>query len=133
MKITERKTDKLFRKYIRKRDNYTCQRCRKEYDPQHCRGLQVSHYWSRSRENTRFDPENCILLCYGCHQFQWGHGDGRQEYTDFMKQKLGEDRFNWLDVRAHTTKKRDDAMDMVVIKELLKELRTNPVGYVEDF
>ena len=119
MKIKLRKTDTLFSKLIRQRDNYTCQRCRKEY-PDGGRGLHTSHYWGRSRENTRHDTENCIALCFGCHQL-WGHGDGRDEYSSFMRKRLGDKGFDLLMVRAYTYKKRDDKLDEIVIIELLKE------------
>ena len=119
-KVKERKTDKLFRQFIRQRDNYTCQRCGTVY-PNGGRGLHCSHYWGRGRENTRFDPEDCITLCWGCHQI-WGHGDGRSEYTAHMRKKLGDEGFDLLDVRAHIYKKRDDKLDEIIIKQLLKEV-----------
>ena len=121
MKTKLRKTDRLFRQYILRFYNYTCARCHTRYAPDNCRGLHVSHYWSRSRENTRFDIENVSLLCYGCH-IAWGHGDQRDEYTDHMRTKLGERRFEMLRARAHTYKRRDDKLDEVAIKEMLKEL-----------
>ena len=121
-----RTTDKMFSDYIRARDGWECLACIEErggskdyrFDSQ---GLECSHYWGRARENTRFDPENCIALCTYHHRFHWGHGDGRQEYTDFMRKRLGDRGFDLLDVRAHTPKKRDDKMDKIIIKELLKE------------
>lgn len=127
IKTKERKTDLKFSRYIRTRDGWQCLACieekgfSKDYSSNK-RGLQCSHYWGRGHENTRFDPENCISLCWYHHNFTWGHGDGRQEYTDFMKQRLGERGFDLLDVRAHTRKKRDDKMDELVIKHLIKEL-----------
>ena len=119
MKIKLRPTDILFSKYIRKRDNYTCQRCGKVY-PDGGRGLHCAHYWGRSRENTRFDPENCITLCFGCHRI-WD-GDERDEFKLFMRKRLGDEAFELLDVRAHIRKKRDDNLDRIAIKYLLKEL-----------
>ena len=116
-----RKADRLFRQYILKRDDYTCQRCRRQYrQDEDLQGLHVSHYWSRVRENTRFDPDNCVLLCYGCHRI-WGHGDGWPEYTDFMKRKLGERGFYLLAARAQECKKKDDALMTIYIKQLLKQ------------
>ena len=120
MRIKLRKTDTMFSKYIRQRDGFTCQRCGKVH-PEGGRGLHCSHYWGRGRENTRFDPEDCITLCYGCHRI-WGHGDGRDEYANFMRKKLGDTAFDLLDVRAHTYKKRDDKLDEIILKELLKEV-----------
>ena len=120
-KVKERSTDRAFREYILKRDEYTCQRCQRTYRQNDCGGLQVSHFWSRRHENTRFDPANCILLCFGCHML-WGHGDERQAYIDFMKKRLGEEGFQLLDARAHTYKKRDDRLDELGIKNLMLEL-----------
>jgi len=124
-KVKLRKTDRLFRKYILKRDNYTCQRCGHKYNPSdNLQGLHVSHYWGRGRENTRFDPENCLLLCFNCHRI-WGHGDGRQGYTDFMKQRLGEQGFLMLEIRAHQYQKRDDILMEIYITQLLRFLGKN--------
>jgi 5-methylcytosine-specific restriction endonuclease McrA len=113
-----RKSDTLFSQYIKKRDKYTCQRCGKQPDP---RGLHCSHYFRRSHENTRHDPENCIALCFWCHQL-WGHGEEREQYTAFMRKKLGDKGFDLLQLRANTYKARDDKLDEIIIKELLKEV-----------
>src|SRR4030095_8318714 len=49
--------DDLFSKYIRARENYTCQRCHRYFE--NGIGLDNSHYWGRGNWTTRFDPENC--------------------------------------------------------------------------
>ena len=115
-----RKTDGLFRKLVLKRDNFTCQRCGTTYPEDNCRGLHVSHYWGRGRENTRFDFDNCVCLCYGCHLI-WGHGDGRPEYEAFMRHKLGQQRYDLLELRAHIHKGRDDKSDALIIREILRQ------------
>ncbi len=117
-KVKLRKTDKLWSKYIRRRDNWTCQKCGRVYTGKK-QNLGVSHYWGRGRENTRFDEDNCISLCsLPCHQ-SWGHGDGRSEYTEFMKKRLGEQGYDDLMLRAHMRKDRDDVTDELYIRELL--------------
>lgn len=116
-KIKIRKTDTLFSLYIRRRDNWTCCRCHKKYKEGN-RALNNSHYWSRGHESTRFDPENCDAICFGCHNL-WGHGDERDLYKKFKIKQLGEEGFKILDVRAHTYKKRDDLMDGIIIKTLM--------------
>lgn len=118
-----RKTDRLFRKLVLQLENYTCARCRKPYEPDNCRGLHVSHYWGRGRENTRFDIENVCLLCYGCHLI-WAHGDQRDDYKQYMIERLGKEGFDRLEARAYTHKKKDDVLNEVVIKQLLETLRT---------
>lgn len=103
------KADKLFSEQIRARDVF-CQH------PSGClvsdpKKLQNSHYVGRARFATRFDPDNCIALCW-LHHFkdkQLGfeyqkqtfekHGwDG--QYTLFMRKKLGKKRFNELILRG---------------------------------
>lgn len=51
---------------IRKRDNYTCQKCgktQKELKGRH-KKLDVHHI---DGDNTNNDPENMITLCHNCH------------------------------------------------------------------
>jgi len=127
-KVRLRKTDRLYTRYIRERDDYTCQKCRRKYSPDACRNLVVSHFWGRGRENTRFDDENCIALCHlPCHQY-WGHGEGRPEYQTFMEDKLGHTGYDLLMVRAHTTKWRDDKMDEFVIRSKMEALEKQLIG-----
>lgn len=116
MKIKIRRADKVFSEYIRSRDNWTCQRCQKKY-PEGSQGLHCSHYWSRRNESTRFEPDNCIALCYGCHML-WGHGDERDLYKMFMINKLGLKRFKTLDVQAHTYQKKDDKKILLWLNSL---------------
>ncbi len=120
-KIKLRPTDIKFSLYIRRRDKWTCQRCGKRYQEGQ-RGLDNSHYWERGHESTRFELDNCDALCHlPCHDI-WGHGEERDKYKEFKIKQLGEDRFKSLDIQAHTTKKRDDVMDLLIINKLLKEL-----------
>lgn len=120
MQIKIRVTDRKFSEYIRSRDGWVCQRCLKQYEPGSS-GLQNSHYWGRVNESTRFEPDNCISLCFGCHRL-WGHGDERDMYKEFMIKKLGLDRFKSLDVQAHTYQKKDDKLMRIVIQQLMKTL-----------
>ena len=61
-KRIKRHLDKLWQQAIRNRDQY-CQVCG------NTEGLNGHHIFSRSRMNTRWDIENGILLCTGCHTF----------------------------------------------------------------
>ena len=114
------KADVLFSKFIRLRDKH-CVRCLKGGSGiDGIDGLQCSHYYGRRRENTRFDPENCDSLCFGCHQ-EWGSTD-REAYREFKIKQLGKKGFDLLQMRANTMKKKDRRMALIVIKELLKTL-----------
>ena len=112
--------DKVFSEFIRTRAGWKCEYCGKDYS-NNGRGLHCSHYWSRSRENTRYDPENCVALCFYHHQLL-GHGDGRDEYRELMTKRLGEARFEMLMVRANTYKKKDRKAALLISKQLLRDL-----------
>ena len=119
-KVKIRRTDTLYTRYIRERDDYTCQRCRRSYPPDACRNLEVSHFWGRGRENTRFDDDNCVALCQlPCHQY-WGHGEGCVDYQEFMEDRLGRAGYDTLMIRAHTYKKQDDILDALIIRKKLE-------------
>ena len=89
------------------------------------KNLGVSHYWGRSHENTRFNLDNVICLCnFPCHAGENGWEGEKKSggYYDFMINKLGQEGFDLLELRAHTYKKRDDKMDKIILTEMLKEL-----------
>lgn len=60
------KADKLFSQIIRERG--ACERCGKGPDQAQ---LQCAHIISRRYNATRWDEENCLCLCGGCHF--WAH------------------------------------------------------------
>ncbi len=108
MKIKLRKSDKLFTPIQRFRFDYTCQKCGRKYsENQPLYNLGVSHYYGRSRENTRFDDDNVTLLCnLPCHR-KW-EGEERGDYTEYMIERLGQKGFEELTIKANTYKKRND-------------------------
>ena len=114
--------DKTFSYYIRLRD-MKCVRCYSKVELNE-KGLPVSHqnshYFSRGKENTRFEPLNCDTLCMACH-IRWG-GDERGEYKDIKVKQLGEEGFKQLDVQAHTLTKKDRKMALLKAKALLNSL-----------
>lgn len=116
-KMKLRKSDILFSQYIKQRDHHTCLACGTPY-PEKSRGLHCSHYFGRGRENTRLDPDNCISLCFFCHQ-RLGHGDERDRYKALMLRWLGEKKFRQLEIRANLYKKRDDQADLFWVEQLL--------------
>jgi len=121
MKIKIDSTDTLFSNYIRLRDGYICQRCGTYYPEGKRGGLHCSHYFGRARENTRFDPENCDALCFGCHQI-WGSED-KEGYREFKIKQLGLNGFNKLQVRSFAFRKRNLRMfEKKRIRILIKEL-----------
>lgn len=117
MKIDQ--ADTYFSRYIRTRDNWTCQRCLKRYE-EGSQGLHCSHFFGRRNEATRFDEDNCVALCFGCHKYFDEHN--REAYRDFKLNQLGEKRFKALKVRANTIKKKDRKMEAIKWREALKSL-----------
>lgn len=83
--------------------------------------IQCSHYVGRSNKSTRFDPDNCVTLCWAHHfkskilgfeyqkQRKEKHGwDG--QYTIFMKKWLGKERWNNLMEREKMHVKQQNAI-----------------------
>ena len=121
MRIKIDKADKVFSEYIRIRDG-RCIRCGYRGNGQNeIVGLQNSHFFGRKAEATRFDPDNCDALCFGCHQ-HWG-SDNREGYRAFKLKQLGELKFNMLVVRNATFQKKDRVMAYLYAITLLKQLK----------
>lgn len=115
--------DREFSKFIRERDNHTCQAC--GANPPEGHGLECSHFWGRVKESTRFDPENCDTLCKRCHAaFETEKAEGR-EYWLWKIKRLGSDRFNALAARAHTHVKKDRRMSLICVRAWMAELKKN--------
>ncbi|MBU2061731.1 MAG: recombination protein NinG [Bacteroidetes bacterium] len=123
MNIKIDKADKIFSQYIRTRDR-KCMRCSspvKFNDAGMPISHQNSHYFGRGKESTRFDQENCDTLCHGCHRI-WG-SDDREAYRVFKIKQLGENGFNALVLRANKTVKKDRKLSLIIVTELLKEVK----------
>lgn len=123
--IKVRSTDKEYSKYIRKKSGGKCERCGKvcEIDGERLYQLDCSHYYGRRNESVRFDDDNCHALCNPCHKRMGGHTrEENGEYDIWLKEKLGETRYKMLKIRANATGKRDDKMQMLIIKQLMKDL-----------
>ena len=107
-----RRTDVLFSKYLRALRK-KCERCGS------IRSLQASHFYGRAKESVRYDLENIDCLCAGCHQYFTAYP---AEYVAWKEKQLGKKAYDLLTLRAHTPKKRDDKLTLIIIKELQKSL-----------
>ena len=117
--------DTIFSRYIRTRDGWICQRCGNGF-PEKLQGLHCSHYFGRGKESTRFDPENCDALCFGCHRI-WG-SDDRESYRYFKIKQLGEKGFEKLWLRSNMLQKKDRKAALLIYKKLLGELKRGTGG-----
>lgn len=98
VKIT--KHDTKFRQLLLRKQNYTCQRCETVYPPTECRGLHVSHYYSRANWIVRVDFNNADLHCCGCHQHLGGNP---HLFKEWKKQRMGEQAYDALVLKAGST------------------------------
>lgn len=89
--------DRVFSKYIRTRDGWTCQRCHTYYSEERRQGLDSAHFYGRRNKGTRWDEDNAVSLCRGCHQYFGEHPD---LFKAFMFARLGEVKYNALALRA---------------------------------
>ena len=135
LKAKRDRVDDLFSKFIRARGKWRCQRCGRQW-PDGSAGLTCSHFFGRRMESVRFDPENCDALCmFPCHD-EWENEKGifklRQgrdvieyprAYRAWKITQLGPVRFAALEVRAHTTVKKDRKMSLIYVKALRAEAK----------
>lgn len=121
--------DRLFSEFIRKRAiriSGGCQRC---LSPKHdilkeddsifpaWKQLQCSHLWGRRNRATRWDQDNCVGLCSGCHAYFTANPI---EHQDWFREHLGEERFEQLQLRAQGVKKVDIVVVRLYLNQLLK-------------
>lgn len=112
MRIRIGPLDKLFSHYIKLRDK-VCQRCGG------ISGLQTSHFWGRGRKSTRYDEENCCLLCFGCHQYFHANPP---EYRDWFLERLGQEAYDMLEYRAHRRGDLDLRLLEIYLKQKIQEV-----------
>jgi hypothetical protein len=84
------KADKEFSKWIRARDR-KCQRCGTENN------LTCSHFWARQHKGGRFNPDNCVAVCWmPCHKYYW-EKEKQGDYRDYMLKRLGKKKYSELE------------------------------------
>lgn len=110
--------DTAFSLYIRTRDNWSCQRCGKQYQPP-TNALHCSHYMGRRKENTRFDPENADALCYGCHQYFTSHP---ALHLEWQVERKGQIVVDLIKYRSGLYKKKDRKMEVLIWRQALKDI-----------
>jgi hypothetical protein len=90
-----KKLDKLWGLAIRKRANDLCEKCGKPANNPH-------HIFGRKNFSVRWDLENGICLCSGCHTMnRWSAHQAPTWFSDWLKEKRGEEWYDNLLVRAN--------------------------------
>lgn len=78
-----------------------------------------SHFWGRGKESTRFDPDNAVTHCHGCHAYLTAHP---MEHYNWKLKQLGQKKFDALVIRANTPVKKDRKMSLLQAKAMLDSL-----------
>lgn len=112
--------DKLFSEYIRTRDNWACRRCLAKHPPP-TNALHCAHIFTRSKKSTRFDPENAVALCYGCHSFL--DRNPLEKYDWYIK-NFSQEKFDRLRLRSNIPGKPDVALHKIWLTQELNKLKT---------
>ncbi len=99
--------DNKFSLWLRESRDYTCEVCG-FYEEPPTRHIQNSHYIGRSAKATRYDPENCDVLCSTCHA-KW-EGQKQYEYRDWKIKKMGKEAHDNLLVKARNSLGEKDAI-----------------------
>jgi len=109
--------DRKFSLMIRERDNWTCQRCGKQYVPptkalhcahNHTRRCPVCTSGSKKQHVcTRLDEFNALALCYGCHQFVDSHAAEKER---LFRAQFGDEQYEITAAIAHGKRDRFGAL-----------------------
>ncbi len=120
MKIRIDPLDTLFSKFIRLRAMELvggCERClagKVDY-----KQLQCSHFFGRGAKSVRYDEDNCVGLCFGCHQYFHSHP---LEHTEWFRNHLGGTMFDLLRGRARIKEKVDKEAVRLYLKIKIEEM-----------
>ena len=107
------KLDKLLGIIVRQRAGYKCERCGK-HTP-----LNTAHIFSRRNLSTRWDKDNILCLDVGCHF--WGHQNPIL-FVEFVKEKLGDEKYEALKVKANEVKKWTIEELEILVEEFKREI-----------
>ena len=81
------------------------------------RQIHASHYFdSEQYESVRYEEDNIHTCCYRCNRMKHGN---KENYGINLKQKIGEDRFEKLKIKAHKTYK----FNIVELEQLADEFK----------
>jgi hypothetical protein len=87
---------------VKARDEFTCRRCGRMYQ-QGDRAIQAHHLFTRTRRSTRYDLENGVTLCTGCHR--WVHANPA-DARDWAQREVGKVLFLDVEHRSRVLSKR---------------------------
>lgn len=95
-----KRLDALAKEVVFARDKCRCVKCGKSTT------LAPAHIFSRRNFSVRWDTDNIICLCYR-HHIHWAHKEPIL-FTEWVKEHLGEKKYNQLRLRANTPVRGQD-------------------------
>jgi len=113
----------IFNKFIRLRDkDEPCISCGEMAEEMDC-----GHYYAKSGySGLRFDEENCHAECVKCNRFDESHLIG---YTENIKIKIGEQRYQALKERALEYKRNGVRWSRPELRELIEYYKAKVKEY----
>lgn len=108
-KYLKNKADRLFSEYIRNRDRKCC-KCGSS-----TKQLQCAHIIGRRNLRLRYDPQNALTLCAGCHF--WWH-ENPFDSTEWYKETYPND-WDYLSKARNEVEKPDYQEIIRGLQELL--------------
>lgn len=118
MRIRISKEDRVFSLIIRYRDDWTCQVCKRQFEVGSGK-LSCSHFFGRRNKGTRWDEMNACAKCFTCHQYM---GENPVHFSDWIKARLGEQKYLDLMRRAHSVTKFTTADMAFLYADMKKRL-----------
>jgi 5-methylcytosine-specific restriction endonuclease McrA len=77
------------------------------------------HFFPKgSHGSVRWEPDNLVMLCYGCHIGKIHRGGDTEELRDRLIKRIGTKAFEDLKWKAHVPIRQD----RIYLEDLLKEL-----------
>lgn len=107
MRIRISPLDSKFSKLVRLKAGNKCVVCWKP-------ATQIHHFYGRRYKGLRYDFENCLSLCFGCHR---KFHENPEWARDFMLKRLGEQRYQMLRVRSNLIAKPDYKLISLWLKQ----------------
>ena len=114
-----RKLDKAFSLIIRSHGK--CERCLRSGTVK----LETSHVFSRANRAVRWEELNASCLCSGCHR--WAH-QNPVEFTEWVKVRLGEERYDELRKMATSVRKWTDREGLALLESMTAGRRGDSVA-----